>query len=686
MIKLKYIFAVILVAISACVAPDQKQPIEISEKNNFNFIADRFADIQLLRYEVPGFENLPLKEKKLAYFLCQAGLAGRDIFYDQKSAFNLRIRKCIEAVLQHYKGDTTSQSYQYFTLYAKQFFFANGIYHHYSANKISPLFSPTYFDELIRSMPDSVLPLANNATVEDLLNQISPILFDPNFLPKGVNLNAEGDLIMASGTNFYSGVTQAEVKKYYEDLKASNPDNNSLIGVNSFVTKENGNVVEQPYKIGGKYSNAIEKIVYWLAQAITVAENEQQKNVLLLLIKFYQTGSTIDFDNYNIAWVRDTNSRFDAVNGFIEVYQDALQKKGAFESVVSMKDLEGTKRIAAISNQAQWFEDNSPIQNEHKKKSVVGITAKVITVIGECGDAAPSTPIGINLPNNEYVRENFGSKSVSLSNIVAANNFYKSKSPVIDEFAATDAMKVRVKKFGGLAADLHTDMHEVIGHASGKINAGVPSSDITLENFAGILEEARADLVALYYIMDQKLIDIGVMPSLEVGKAQYDSYIMNGLMTQLNRIKLGENLEEAHMQNRQLNALWAYDQGKAENVIEKVVRNGKTYFMVNDYLKLRTLFGKLLREIQRIKSEGDYAAAKKLVQTYAVKIDQGIHKEVIARYQPLNVAPYLGFIQPLLTPVMKNGDIIDIAISYPESFIEQHLFYGREYSFLPPIN
>ena len=436
--------------------------------------------------------------------------------------------------------------------------------------------------------------------------------------------------------------------------------------------------------IRDRYSTAIEKIIFWLQKASGVAENEQQKRTIDGMIKFYQTGDPVAFDDYNVSWVGDTISTIDAVNGFIEVYQDALQKKSAFESVVSMKDFEATKRIAAVSHEAQWFEDNSPIMKEHKKDTVVGISAKVITVISECGDAAPSTPIGINLPNNEWIREEVGSKSVSLSNIVESYNYYKSKSPMIDEFGSSDEVKERVRKYAGIAGDIHTDLHEVIGHASGQINKGVKTTDVTLKNYAGVLEEARADLVGLYYTLDQKMVDIGVSPSLEVGKAQYDNYIMNGMMTQLQRIEPGDNLEEAHMRNRQLNSQWAFKKGEKEKVIERISRDGKTYFVINDYQKLRTLFGELLREIQRIKSEGDFKAGKNLVETYGVIVDQPLLKEVHARFEKLNIAPYMGFIQPKLVPVMEGDRIVDVKVQYPKSFVEQMLEYGKTYNFLAP--
>jgi dipeptidyl-peptidase-3 len=452
------------------------------------------------------------------------------------------------------------------------------------------------------------------------------------------------------------------------------------------MMKENGKVVEKVWKVGGMYTAAIEKIVYWLEKAVTVAENDQQKKTLQLLIEYYKTGDLKKWDEYNIAWVNDVDSRLDVVNGFIEVYGDAIGKRASFESVVSMKDMEATKRIAAVAAEAQWFEDNSPIAPEHKKKEVKGITAKVITVIQEAGDAAPATPIGINLPNANWIRQQHGSKSVSLSNIVHSYNIVGAKSPMLKEFAENEAQIARAKEYGSLAGDLHTDMHEVIGHASGQINKNVGDPDQTLKNYASTLEEARADLVALYYVLDKKLVDMKIMPSLDCGKAEYDGYIMNGLITQLTRLNIGENLEEAHMRNRQLNAKWAYEMGKKDNVIEFVKRDGKTYVKINDYDKLRTLFGQLLKEIQRIKSEGDYKAATALVETYGVKVDQELLKEVKDRFNKLNVAAYKGFIQPKLVPVMDGDKIKDVKVEYPTNFLENQLELGKKYGYLPAVN
>jgi dipeptidyl-peptidase-3 len=564
-------------------------------------------------------------------------------------------------------------------------FFSNGIHHHYSNNKFTPECGFDFFAEAVKSVDATLLPL-NGKSVDDFLTLLKPIIFDAKVDAKIVDLGAGIDNVKASANNFYEGVTQTEVEAYYAariDKKDAQPIS---WGLNSKMIKENGKLVEKVWKAGGMYTQAIEKIVYWLEKAIPVAENDNQRKALQLLVEYYKTGDLKKWDEYNIAWVNDTESRLDVVNGFIEVYGDAIGKRASYESVVSMKDMEATKRIATIADNAQWFEDNSPLMPGHKKKEVKGITAKVITVIQEAGDAAPSTPIGINLPNANWIRQEHGSKSVSLGNIVHSYNVVGAKSPMMKEFALTEEEIARNKEFGSLAGDLHTDMHEVIGHASGQINPGVGDPDQTLKNYASTLEEARADLVALYYLYDQKLVDIGVMPSLEVGKCEYDGYIRNGLITQLTRIPLGENLEEAHMRNRQLVAAWAYDKGKADNVIEWIKKDGKTYVRVNNYEKLRTLFGDLLREIQRIKSEGDYKAATALVEGYGVKVDQTLLKEVRERFEKLNVAPYKGFIQPRLIPVMSGEKITDVKVEYPNNFLQNQLELGKQYGFLPAYN
>jgi len=655
-----------------------------SHEKAFTVEAQSFADLQLLRYQVPGFEGLSLQQKKLSYYLYKAALSGRDIIYDQKSKYGILLRKTIEAVYGSYKGDKKSADWKKFEEYCGRFWFSNGNHHHYSNDKFIPECPYTYFEKIVKGCDEAQLPKDNGETIDAFLARIKPIVYDMSFEPKVVDQRPNIDNVVSSSNNFYDGVTQQEVETFYSkfDTKGDAPS----WGLNSQLKKENGQITERVWKSGGMYGAAIDHIIDWLQKASEVAEDAEQKRSLELLVQFYKTGDLKTWDDYNIAWVSDINSRIDVVNGFIEVYLDAIGKKGSFESTVSLKDMEETKRIEAIANQAQWFEDNSPIMPEHKKKNVKGITAKAITVIVESGDAAPSTPIGINLPNAEWIRKEHGSKSVSLSNIVHAYNVSSAKSGMLEEFAANDAVLQRLKKYGSIAADLHVDMHECIGHASGQINPGVETTDKTLKNYASCLEEARADLVGLYFIMDQKLIDIGVMPNMDVAKAEYDSYIMNGMMTQLTRIKLGDKIEEAHMRNRALVAHWAYEKGKQDNVISFVKKNNKTYVQVNDYEKLRVLFGELLKEIQRIKSEGDFNAGKNLVENYGVAVDASLHKEVLERFVKLNIKPYKGFIQPKLTPVMKGADITDVKVEYPDNFFKQMMEYGKNYGCLPVKN
>jgi dipeptidyl-peptidase-3 len=530
----------------------------------------------------------------------------------------------------------------------------------------------------------TALPTAKGETTEAFWKRVEPLFYDINIEPKCVDLTAGIDNVVASSNNFYEGVTQIEVEDFYNTMPTTG--NAPSWGLNSKVVKENGMVTEKIWKSGGMYGPAIDKICYWLDKAVTVAENAKQQQTLELLAKFLRSGDLKDFDDYSIAWVEDTDSKIDGINGFIEVYLDAIGKKGSYESYVSIKDEEATKRIAAIAKEAQWFEDNSPLMDAHKKKEVKGIIAKAITVIAESGDLAPTTAIGINLPNADWIRKEHGSKSVSLSNIIYSYNVASSLKGTIDEFGLNDVVKNRIKQHGALASDLHTDMHECIGHASGQINEGVETTDKTLKNYASCLEEARADLVGLYYIMDQKLLDIKVMPSMDVAKAEYDSYIMNGLMTQLTRIKLGDNIEEAHMRNRQLNAKWVYEMGQKDNVIEFVNRDGKTYVQINNYEKLRALFGDLLREIQRIKSEGDFKAGQALVENYGVKVDQVLHNEILDRYSKLGIKPYRGFIQPRLKATLTGGKVSAVYVEYPTSFFAQMMEYGKKYSFLGVSN
>lgn len=652
--------------------------------STFKVEAEEFADLQLLRYQVPGWEQLSLQQKQLSYYLYEAALCGRDIIYDQRSKYGILLRKTLEDVYATYKGDKTTDDWKKFEVYCGRFWFSNGNHHHYGNEKFIPECSYDYFATLVKNSDEAGLPKNPGETLEDFLARIKPLIYDMKVEPKVVDLRPNIDNVVNSSNNFYEGVTQKEVEDYYAkfDTKGNAPS----WGLNSKLMKENGQIVEKVWRVGGMYSPAIEKIVGWLEKAANVAENDQQKKALQLLVQYYRTGDLKTFDDYSIAWVNDNNSRIDAVNGFIEVYLDAIGKKGSFESTVSMKDMEATKRIKAIADNAQWFEDNSPLMPEHKKKTVKGITAKAITVIVESGDAAPSTPIGINLPNADWIRKEYGSKSVSLSNIIHSYNVASEKSGMLEEFAVNDTVLQRAHKYGNLAADLHTDMHECIGHASGQINPGVETTDKTLKNYASCLEEARADLVGLYYVTDPKLQEIGVSPSKEVGYAEYDNYMMNGLMTQLTRIKLGDQIEEAHMRNRALVAYWAYEKGKKDNVVAFVKKNGKTYVQVNDYEKLRQLFGQLLREIQRIKSEGDYKAGKNLVENYGVKINRTLHKEVLDRYAKLNIKPYRGFIQPKLIPVMDGDKITDVKIEYPTSFYQQMLEYGKNYGYLPVKN
>ena len=661
---------------------DSPKTSETPAEAGFKYKVDQFADLQILRYQAKDFEALTPKQKELVYYLYEAGLSGRDILYDQNFKHNLRIRKTIEAIVDSYNGDRKSEDFNKFMDYAKRIWFSNGIHHHYSTRKIMPGFTPEYFKSLIENTT-SALPLVEADTKEKLIEFLTPILFDPQVAAKRVNLDANIDLVKGSANNYYEGVTQAEVEAYYRKVRKPNDPTPVLYGLNSKVVKENGRVTEKVYKVGGMYSAALERIVGWLEKAAGVAENEQQKAAIDKLIAYYKTGDLKTFDDYSIAWLNDTSSVVDFVNGFIEVYGDPMGLKGAYESVLSVKNQEASKRMAALSQNAQWFEDNSPIAPEHKKKSVTGVSYKVITVVGEGGDSAPATPIGINLPNSNWIRKAHGSKSVSLGNINDAYASAASKGAV-DEFYLGDSVRARVKKYTVEAGNMHTSLHEVIGHASGQMMPSV-SAD-ALKNYASTLEEGRADLVALYYITDPKLVDIGVQKSVDAGKAEYDTYITNGLLLQLRRLDEGENVEESHMRNRQMVSAWVFEKGQPENVIEKRVENGKTYFVINDYEKLRKLFGDLLKEVQRIKSTGDFEAGKSLVETYGVIADQALMKEVKERYKQFDSRPYSGFIQPKLIPVTEGDKIVDVNIEYPDDFVKQMMEYGKSYSFLPLDN
>lgn len=653
---------------------------------DFQYVAEQFADLRVLRYQVPGFNELPLQQKKLLYYLSEAALSGRDIFWDQNYKHNLRVRRVLEGILTTYPGPRKTDDWRAFETYAKRVFFSNGIHHHYSSAKIQPGFGPQYFEYLLNECAAMKWPLAEGETKSQFVLLLKSILFDPKVAPKKVNLTAGQDLLRTSAVNFYEGVTQTEAEAYYAARLDTTDPRPISHGLNSKLVKMKGKLEERPWHEAGMYGDAIREVIFWLERAVSEAENEQQKDVLKKLIQFYRSGDLRDWDAYSVAWVKDVHSRTDAVNGFIEVYNDPIGYRASYESVVSFKDVAATRLIKTIGDEAQWFEDNSPILPEHKKKNVTGITAKVITVVQEAGDAAPATPIGINLPNATWIREKHGSKSVSLGNIVLAGNEAGKSGGVLEEFAFDAAEVARAKQHGTLAAALHTDMHEVIGHASGQLNPGVGTPKETLKSYASAIEEARADLVALYYVLDPKLVQLGVMPSLEVGRAQYDAYLRNALLVQLARLAPGEHLEESHMRNRQLVASWTYEKGRADNVIERVERNGKTYFRINDYDKLRALFGELLREMQRLTSEGDYAAAKNLIETYGVKVDTRLHDQVLRRYAKLKIAPYQGFIQPRLVPVLKGAAIVDVRIEYPTDFMTQMLDYGKRYSFLPNLN
>lgn len=632
---------------------------------------DRFADIAVIRYDITDFDKLSLNQKKLVYFLSQAGLAGRDIIYDQNNPYNLEIRHCLEAIMEKYDGDKESDDWYLFTVYAKQVWFANGIHHHYGMDKMLPQFSESYFESLLRS---------TNTKISD---EAQKAIFDPEFAKKRKVKDPSVDMIEASANGFYGdGVTQSMVDAYYATIIDANEERPVEHGLNStMVLKEDG-IHEVVWKIDGKYGKAIKKIVYWLEKAVDVAENSDQKAALEKLIEYYKTGDLKTWDDYNILWVKSTKGDIDWINGFIETYGDAISKRASFESIVQITDFEASEQMKVVADNAQWFEDNSTLLPEHKKKNVKGVSYKVVQVASESGDASPSTPIGVNLPNNNWIRQEHGSKSVSLGNIISA--YDKAGGPGITEEFANDQEEIdRAAKHAYLAGKLHTALHEVVGHASGQINAGVGQPAETLKNYASTLEEARADLVGLYYLMDPKMIELGLMESLEVGRAEYDGYIRNGMMTQLQRLELGKNVEEEHMQNRQLVASWAFSMGSENQVISRIKRNGKTYFEINDYEKLRELFGDLLREIQRIKSEGDYEAGKNLVETYGVKVDQELHKEVLDRVKPLDIAPYRGFVNPILVPIRDlNGKIVDIRIENEQNFVEQMLYYGKEYGTL----
>lgn len=658
---------------------------ETALTDDFNYTVEQFADLQILRYKVKDFDKLTLKQKELVYYLSQAALQGRDILYDQNGKYNLIIRKMLETVYTDYQGDRKDSNFVNMEVYLKRVWFSNGIHHHYAADKFVPGFTPEFFKTALQSVDQKKLPLAEGETLDQLCEEVFPVIFNPEVMKKRVNQADGEDLILTSASNYYEGVTQEEAENFYNSMKNPNDTMPVMFGMNSRLVKENGKIFEKVWKIGGLYGQAIEKIVYWLKKAEDVAENDQQKAVIDKLIEFYTTGNLKTFDDYAILWVKDQNSKVDFVNGFTESYGDPLGLKASWESIVNFKDEEATQRTVTLSSNAQWFEDNSPVNSRFKKEKVKGVSAKVITAAILGGDLYPSTAIGINLPNSNWIRSAHGSKSVTIANLTDAYNKAAHGNGFNEEFVYSDVERALLDKYGDLTGDLHTDLHECLGHGSGQLLPGVDQD--ALKAYGSTIEEARADLFGLYYLPDAKMVELGLTPDAEAYKGEYYSFMMNGLMTQLVRIEPGNNIEEAHMRNRQLIARWVFENGKADKVVEMVKKDGKTYVKINDYEKLRGLFGKLLAEIQRIKSEGDFNAARNLVETYAVKVDPELHKEVLARYEKLHLAPYKGFINPIYQLVTdKDGNITDVTVSYDEGYAEQMLRYSREYANLPYRN
>lgn len=652
-------------------------------KEKFSYIVDQFADLQILRYQVPGFENLSLRQKQLLYHLSEAALMGRDILFDQNGRYNLVIRRTLEAVYQYGTVDKSSVDYQAFEVYLKRVWFANGIHHHYGEDKFMPGFSEAFFEAAVRSVDASLLPLKAGETVDTLLARLKPVIFDPTVMPKRTVQSGDTDWIQASANNYYGeDVTQAEVEAFYGKMKAEGDSRCPLsYGLNSRLEKENGQLVERVWKVGGLYSEAIEQIVAELEKAAAFAENEKQRQIIATLIDYYRTGDLRTFDAYSILWVEDTDSQVDFVNGFIETYGDALGLKASWESTVNFRNEEATRRTQTISENAQWFEDHSPVDQRFKKERVKGVSAKVITVTMLGGDCYPSTPIGINLPNADWIRRDHGSKSVTIENIMEAYDKASQGSGFSDEFVWSDEERNRIKTYGFLTDMLHTDLHECLGHGSGQLLPGTDPD--ALKAYASTLEEARADLFGLYYLADPKMQELGLVPDGEAFKAEYYKYMMNGLLTQLVRIEEGKEVEEAHMRNRQLIARWVFEQGATDKVVELKKREGKTFVVINDYLQLRALFGKLLAEVQRIKSEGDYEAGRSLVENYGVKIDPVLHHEIRERYVRLHLSPYKGFVNPVMREVKDDsGHVTDITLDYTEGYAEQMLRYSRDYSYL----
>jgi dipeptidyl-peptidase-3 len=684
--KVIYMFTSLFL-LGACTQGKQagSEPIDDGIDSTFEYKVDRFADIEILRYPVPGFNSLSLQQKELIYYLSQAALEGRDILWDQHNRHNLTIRRVCEGVYENYMGDKSSEEWKQFETYLKQIWMANGIHHHYSEDKIMPQFSQDYFVKVVKSVDPGRMPFRDGMAADETLQEILPVMFDPAVMPKRMNQTPGEDIVATSAVNFYEGVTQQEVEAFYNAMKDPADETPVSYGLNSKVKKIDGKVAEQVWKLDGMYGKAIERIIGWLDKAAAVAENDHQKEVINLLIDYYRSGDLKKFDDYSVKWVTDTTSRVDFINGFIETYTDPLGLKGSWEAMVNFKSIEASERTRIISENAQWFEDHSPIDDRFKKEEVKGVSAKVITAAILGGDCYPATPIGINLPNADWIRRDHGSKSVTIDNITYAYDKAAEGNGFNEEFMWSDSERELARKYGTLTGNLHTDLHECLGHGSGKLLPGV-SSDV-LQAYGSPLEETRADLFALYYLADPKLVELGLLPDNEAYKAEYYSYIMNGAMTQLTRIQPGKDIEQAHMRNRALIANWVIENGAADSVVVMKERDNKTYVVVNDYDKLRTLFGELLAEVQRIKSEGDYEAGKQLVESYGVKVDPELHKEVLARYEALNLAPYKGFVNPLYKLVTDDeGKVTDVTISYDENYVDQQLRYSRQYSVLPLKN
>ncbi len=654
------------------------------DTGSFSYFVEQFADLKILRYKVPGFELLSLEQKEFLYCLSNAALCGRDILFDQFYVHNLSVRRTLEAIVKNHKN-TNNEKFDKFMIYTKRIWFSNGIHHHYSTDKIIPDFSEAYFTNLLKNTPEKDLPLKKNETKPEFISRITKIIFDPTFDPKRVNQDVEKGLVAGSACNFYQdGITSKAVERFYDNIKPEKENKPVEYGLNSKLVAENGKISEKTWFLDGMYGPAIEKIIFWLEKATEVAENKQQKKNLELLIDYYKTGNLATWDEYNINWVSDTSSFIDFVNGFVEVYGDPLGIKATWESVVNFKDEEATKRTRTISKNAQWFEDHSPIDEKFKKETVTGVSAKVIKVVQLGGDCYPSTPVGINLPNSAWIRKEHGSKSVTISNIIHAYHQVSLQEGFSEEFSYDSNEIELYKKYGALATDLHVDLHECLGHGSGQLLPGVDPN--ALLHYSSVIEEARADLFALYFVMDDKMIELGLVPSKKVAITEYNSYIRNGLLTQLIRIQPGKDIEQAHMRNRQLIAGWCFDKGQKEKVIEKIKKNGKTYIKINDYEKLRLLFANLLKEIQRIKSEGDFDAARALVEKYGVKVDKTLHNEILERYEKLQLAPYSGFLNPLIKPVKENEKTVDYQLDYSQTYQEQMMYYSDQFSFLPDYN